>query len=921
MVFGARLKISTTPSVVINEVKPGVAGAGFVEFFNTTASPINLNGYYLSDTPGNLTKFQITTSTVVPANSYAMVGFAESNLVASATTIVYLTQPNGTTVINAISAAMSLDGRSLGRNPAGSTSWFLFAIPTPLAPNGSISAGSASVRLSEAHFAPNGRVDWVELQNTSGSPQPMSGLYLASLADFSDKIALTGNIAGGGYGSFTCDFATDAGGDVTLYLLDSQNNVLGVAELEHVVGLDSIQAVWPTPVPAAPSWEYVKTTPEWFSAAAHTRDAANAVTPTTSIVINEIMCDPPSDQGAGEFIELYNKSPAAVNLAGWKLRGGIEFDFGAVSIPAGGYLVVGGNVAYLQSAYPGATIVGNWSGGLGNKGDLIRIIDANGNLADEVDYKVGGDWPSLAAGLGSSLELVHPDMDNSRASAWRDSNESPKTSFQTYTITGTYQQLNSIGAVTDYKELHLSLVGDSHVVVRNVSLRANGSGANIITNGTVQALDGSSASGWLMQGTHWASYVDGAGEIHLIADGHGDNRPNRAEIDATGLTQFVNYTLSFEARWISGKPRLIAQTWDHSIGRPVLLPVPNNLGSAGAANSQATASPLPQVDSVLHSPPVPKPADAVKVTARVFSATPLTSVQVWHRSDDIDNANAYVAAPMFDDGTNGDAVAGDGLYTATITAHQVNGRIVQFYVRATASGGATAELPKGGAGRPALWLVDNRTLSNQLRRQRFVMSTYDRDALNTGSGQSPKFQYDFPRLSNHYFNATFIHNDSDVYYNAEIRKSGSPWTRSDGNELSRGKWKVPLDRIFRGREKSTFDNDAEGGSRHHNRLSRYWLYLLGHPVNENEFVYNVVNSDGLAIREDTEPVDGELVARCFPMAARASSCAATMSGGFRTTGTARNATRTGATNRPTPRSATRPSGCCARARRSTTTAH
>jgi hypothetical protein len=55
MVFGTRLKISTTPSVVINEVKPGAAGAGFVEFFNTTASVIDLNGYYLSDTPGNLT--------------------------------------------------------------------------------------------------------------------------------------------------------------------------------------------------------------------------------------------------------------------------------------------------------------------------------------------------------------------------------------------------------------------------------------------------------------------------------------------------------------------------------------------------------------------------------------------------------------------------------------------------------------------------------------------------------------------------------------------------------------------------------------------------------------------------------------------------------------------------------------------------
>ena len=54
-------------------------------------------------------------------------------------------------------------------------------------------------------------------------------------------------------------------------------------------------------------------------------------------------------------------------------------------------------------------------------------------------------------------------------------------------------------------------------------------------------------------------------------------------------------------------------------------------------------------------------------------------------------------------------------------------------------------------------------------------------------------------------NATFINDDTDVYYNSEIRKSGSPWTRDGGNALDRGKWKVPRDRFFRGREKSTFD--------------------------------------------------------------------------------------------------------------------
>jgi hypothetical protein len=98
-------------------------------------------------------------------------------------------------------------------------------------------------------------------------------------------------------------------------------------------------------------------------------------------------------------------------------------------------------------------------------------------------------------------------------------------------------------------------------------------------------------------------------------------------------------------------------------------------------------------------------------------------------------------------------------------------------VRAQNSNGLSSELPRNGATRPALWIVDNRTLDTALRRQRFVISQYDRDALNTASGEGPKFQYDFPRLSNHYFNSTFINDEQEVFYNAELRKAGSPWTR------------------------------------------------------------------------------------------------------------------------------------------------
>jgi hypothetical protein len=866
MVFGARLKIGTQPGLVINEVKPGVAGEGFVEFYNTTGTPVSLQDHYLSDTPGNLTKHRITTGLTVPANGYATVGFAESGLAMAATTVVYLTAPDGATALNAISAAIPSDGRSLGRNPAGGTSWFLFALPTPGAANGSSGESTFALRLSEAHFNAAGQVDWVELENTDSTAAATDGLFLASRTDFTDKIPLTGAVPGRGFASWDCAFPADADGDLTLWLVDGGGTVLGVAELRRVTGLDSLQAVWPPSVAVKPGWENVPERPWWNASPADTRNAANAPLLPTDIVINEIMPDPPSDHQNGEFIELHNRGAGAVSLTGWKLRGGVEFDFApGTLIPAGGHLVVGRDPAHLGSVYAGATVVGPWSGRLGNRGDLVRLLDSVGNLADEVDYAVGGDWPALAAAQGSSLELLHPSMDNSRPSAWRASDETAKTSWQTFTITGPWSQLNTIGGTADHKELHLFLVGDGHIALRNMNLSAStapgvnllpGGGASLSTNGTA-------VSGWLCQGTHAASRAEN-GELRLIADGHGDNRPNRAEIDVSGLTQGRTYTLTFEARWISGKNRLVVQTWDHSFGAPLLVPVPDALGSAGTVNSRLAAAPLPQVDSILHSPAVPKPTDVVRVTARVASVTPLTAIEVVHRTDDINNAGAWTGTPMVDDGTGGDAAAGDGLFTASINSHQTNGRIVQFYVRATAAGG-TGVAPRGGESLPALWIVDNRSLDDRLRRQRFVVSEYDRDIFNTGGdAPSAKYGYRYPRLSNHYVNATFIHNETEVYYNAEIRKSGSPWTRSGGGDLTRGKWKLPRDRFFRGREKSTYDNDAEGGSRHHNRITRYWLYVLGHPVNENEYIYHVVNGDGLAIREDTEPVDGEMVARVYP---------------------------------------------------------
>lgn len=181
----------------------------------------------------------------------------------------------------------------------------------------------------------------------------------------------------------------------------------------------------------------------------------------------------------------------------------------------------------------------------------------------------------------------------------------------------------------------------------------------------------------------------------MIADGHGDNRANRAEIDITNIVANASVTLSFEARWVHGSPRLIAQTWDHTVGRAFRLEIPENLGTPGSVNSRYQSAPPPQIEGLLHSPAVPRSTQDVKVTTRVSAVSPISSVQLFHRADNANSNAVWSSKPMYDDGANGgDAVAGDGIFTATLTEHKVNGRIVQFYVRATAQNGQSYPLPK-----------------------------------------------------------------------------------------------------------------------------------------------------------------------------------------------------------------------------------
>ncbi len=847
VVFGARVNISTpnAPSIVINEVLPQ-NGNGFVEFYNPTDSNIDIGGWYLSDSASNLTKYRIPGSLNISPGGLTSIGFSEANLSVGSPTVVYLTESDGSTIVNGVDTAMPVDGRSLGRKPAGAGSWFLFTSPTRDAANSSAAELGTVLSINEVHYDEDGNIDWVELYHGGTTTQSMSGLFLSSRRDFSDKVSLSGAIAPRGFRSWEVDFST-GGGDEVLWLVDSGNRVIDAVVVEQVSGREYSAA-------------YPDGSGRFYASESGSRNAANDPTRETGIVITELMVEPPSSHRDGEYIELYNNSGRTISLDAWRIDEGVDYAFPAsTSLAPGEYLVVASNPDYTRQAHPGIRVLGPYEGNLSNSGERVCLVDSWGNLADEVHYATGGEWPFLAGGLGSSLELKHPDIDNSSPSAWADSDESEKSRFETYTISDRYLQNNSRGGSSSYKELHVHAVGDAHIAMRNMSLRENGTGSNFLPNsGERVVTNGNASNGWLCQGTHYQSYMSG-NEFRVVSTGHGDVKANRCEIDVTSISDNDNLVWECQARWVYGKPTLIVHTWDRSFGDIIRLPIPRNLGTPGRANSRAESRPIPAVSEIMHNPAVPTSSDSVTITARVDSVRPLTAVNLRHRLDNATWSNSWGTQAMNDNGVGGDLEAGDGIYSTTLPSRGDN-TIVQFYVEASSSAG-TNHVPRMAPEAPALYVVDNSNIASDLRTQRFVISARDIDYSGGGASGESKNNFAFPRLSNQYFNATFIGDESEVIYNTEIRKSGSPWTRSDGESLSRAKWKPPRDRRFRGYTRRSIDNDAGGGRGYHNRIIRYWLYLLGHAYNENEFVRVVINGSSASLREDVEPNANDFLKR------------------------------------------------------------
>lgn len=177
------------------------------------------------------------------------------------------------------------------------------------------------------------------------------------------------------------------------------------------------------------------------------------LTAVPGVVINEIMYNPPwnatvqMDDRYCEWIELYNPTATPFDLGGYTVTTANDYHYvipTGTKIEPGGYLIVASDVRAFQGKLPfgwqvSCPVVGK-SGSdtpiLGNMGSTIRIYNKAGDLIDEVTYSDRGEWPTAAAGGGSTLELRDPGRDNDDASNWGASAEA--------TLPGTPGRANSV---------------------------------------------------------------------------------------------------------------------------------------------------------------------------------------------------------------------------------------------------------------------------------------------------------------------------------------------------------------------------------------------------------------------------------------------------------------------------------------------
>ncbi len=629
-----------------------------------------------------------------------------------------------------------------------------------------------NVRINEflAHTDPPD-YDYIELYNHSDQDLDISGCSLSDSPDTNRFVIAPGTVIPAHgfvfYSETNMNFALSAAGETIWFKNAAQTRILDVVKFG---GQENGVA----------SGRYPDGADEIYRLQAKTPGGTNAPIRVHEIVINELMYHPISENDDDQYVELYNRGAAPVDLGGWKLTDGISFTFPTnTMIPGNGYLVVARLAARLLTNYPGlnsANTIGNFSGTLSGGGervaltmpDTITSTNSSGVVkteliaitVDEVTYKTGGQWPSWSDGGGSSLELRDPHSNHRLPSNWADSDETHKAPWSVVTVTGTVDNGSSAA-----DQLQVLLMSAGECLIDNVSVSPS-AGGNLVTNPTFE----SNAQGWTAEGTMATSgreTTEGYNSVasyHLRAAARGDNQLNRVRIGLSSAlaSGTVGVTIQAATRWLRGSPEILLRLRGNWLECAGTLAVPANLGTPGARNSSWISNAPPSITLVQHAPVLPQSGAPITITAKVQDPDGLAAVTLFYR---LDPSTSYTSVNMVDDGTGADSIPRDGIYTAQIPG-QGSGALVAFYLQATDrfTPAATARFPSDAPARECLVRVGEAQPTGHYPVYRIWMTQATYDTWRTRS-----------QLNNTPLDVTFVLDNSRVIYNAKALYAGSPY--------------------------------------------------------------------------------------------------------------------------------------------------
>ncbi len=649
------------------------------------------------------------------------------------------------------------------------------------------------------------QLDYVELFNHNDSPVDLSGCFLSDRSDTNGFRIPSGTIIPArGFLVFDetqLGFQLNAVGETIYFLNPTSSRVLdtvhfdaqqnGVASGRSPDGSDTIRRLnQPTPGTANAPWRI------------------------EDLVINELMYAPISGDSADEFIELFNRGTDPIDLSGSKLLDAVDYKFPTgTRVAAGGYLVIAKDAAHLLTNYPQLNVgntVGNYSGTLKDSGEHLalalslphattnsaglRVTNQIEVVVSEVTYGSGGRWGKYAAGGGSSLELTDSRADVLRSSSWADSDESQKSQPATFTVTGKLDF-----GVSDYppNRLHIALLGgEGEALVDEIEVfkgTTDAPGANLESNGGFEIGSGTVATGWAFNGNHSTSAADslnpisGNRSLHLRGQGDGDTGVNTVRTAlATGIKQNDTATIRAKVRWLAGAREVLFKLRGAWLEMPVRLPLPTNLGTPGLANSRAVLNAGPAIFDVTHTPVLPRANEPVVVICRVSDPDGIGLVTLRYRTDP---SATLSSTEMRDDGTGGDFLAGDGIYSATLNG-QASGQLIAFRIQATdaASSPAATQFPTTAPAQECHVRWDDPIPAGNIAH------------YHLWSTRATENARDNP-LNNTYRDTTLVYGNFRVIYNAGFRDKGSPYHGGGGSFAVTNPEEEPLlgvaDRIFR----------------------------------------------------------------------------------------------------------------------------